>query len=126
MSPEAALTAAMTLPKVTDREREDASPEEVAAKMMAGMAPRLTAEQKAAKVEAEIKLKKRYADDLNQCHQAYIASEALTMGTAQINRSIQADQATMRAAQIQAFDIGFRQGFNRGRLLTDLDNIKLL
>ena len=115
----------MALPKVSEREREDRSAEEVAARMMAGSVVKLTAEQKAAKLDAEIKLKQRYTDDLNRCHQDYIGSEAITLAEDRISRSVTFDQTTVRAALREAFNTGFRQGFNRGRLLTDLHSISL-
>ena len=58
-------------------------------------------------------------------HQDYIGSEAITLAEDRISRSVTFDQTTVRAALREAFNTGFRQGFNRGRLLTDLHSISL-
>lgn len=112
----------MTLTKLGDRDREDADVEDIASKALAGLGTqKLSAEAKAAKAAADARLKAKYDHDLNRLHRDFVENGDLEVMQGRAERAIRdSDPMLLRAILREGWTKGFRQGFNRGRLLTDV------
>lgn len=118
--PSPSIAAGKTLTQLGDRDREDADVEDIAARALAGLGSvKLTTEQKEAKKQAEAKLKERYNLDLNRDHRTFVEGGDLAELVSRLKQSA-GDDMYARALLREAWMKGFRHGFNRGRLLTDL------